>query len=181
MSAIPPANAAAAAAAAATPPPSPLSASLQAAVSVEWPQLEIGQTREGTAWLRTPIGELLRLVNWLKDRGYNRFLDCTVVDEPTHAERFDLQYLLYSMADSRWLRLKARTAAVAPSLTPVFAAADWYEREAFDLFGVHFSGHPGLRRILLPDDFEGQPPLRRDVPMGSEPIDFTVTRELYGT
>ncbi len=179
MSAIPPASAAAAPAAPGQQ--SPLPTSLQTAVAAEWPNLEVGQTREGTAWLRTSIGELLRLVSWLKDRGYNRFLDCTVVDDPTHSERFDLQYLLYSMADSRWLRLKARTAAVAPSLTPVFAAADWYEREAFDLFGVHFSGHPGLRRILLPDDFDGQPPLRRDVPMGSEPIDFTVTRELYGT
>ena len=161
--------------------PSPLAAGLQAAIAAEWSHLELGQTRDGTAWLRVPIGELLRLCGWLKDRGYNRFLDCSVVDDPTHQERLDLQYLLYSMTDGKWLRLKARTAAVAPSLTPLFAAADWYEREAFDLFGVHFSGHPGLRRILLPDDFEGPPPLRRDVPMGSEPIDFTVTRELYGT
>jgi NADH-quinone oxidoreductase subunit C len=161
-------------------PAGPLPAALAAAVAADWPALEAGSTRDGTPWLRVPAQDLARLCAWLQARGYGRFLDLTVVDEPALKDRFEVQVLLYAMGNNLWLRLKARTAGELPSITAVFAGADWYEREAFDLFGVRFTGHPDLRRLLLPDDFDGHP-LRRDHPLGSEPVDFTVTRELYGT
>ena len=161
-------------------PAGPLPPALAAAVAADWPALEQGHTRDGTPWLRVPAHDLARLCGWLQQRGYGRFLDLSVVDEPARPDRFEVQVLLYAMAARQWLRLKARTAGEVPSITAVFAGADWYEREAFDLFGVRFPGHPDLRRLLLPDAFDGHP-LRRDHPLGSEPVDFTVTRELYGT
>jgi NADH:ubiquinone oxidoreductase subunit C len=161
--------------------PQRLPTALQADLAAAFPQLERGETRDGTTWLLVAMPQLIGLATWVKARGFVRFLDCTVVDEPSRADRFELNYLLYSMAEHCWLRLKTRSLGEAPSMTSLFAAADWYEREVFDLFGVCFVGHPNLRRILLPDDFEGPAPLRRDVPIGSEPVDFTVTRELYGT
>ena len=88
-------------------------------------------------------------------------------------------YLFYSQERRTWLRLKARTDRDAPSITPIVPGANWYERELYDLFGIHFEGHPELRRIMLPDDWRGHP-LRRTEPLGSEPVDFTVTRSVYG-
>jgi NADH-quinone oxidoreductase subunit C len=101
------------------------------------------------------------------------------VDRLTREERFELVYLFYSLDAHSWLRLKTRTDREAPSLTPLIAGANWYEREVFDLFGIHFRGHPDLQRIMLPDDWQGYP-LRRTEPLGAEPIDFTVTRQVYG-
>jgi NADH-quinone oxidoreductase subunit C len=112
--------------------------------------------------------------------GYVRWIDLTAIDEPEVEPRFELQYLLYSMAERRWLRLKTQTDEHAPTITDVFPGANWYERELFDLFGVIFDGHPSLTRIMMPDDWRGHP-LRRDYPIGGEPVDFTVTREIYGT
>jgi NADH-quinone oxidoreductase subunit C len=112
--------------------------------------------------------------------GYVRWVDLTAVDEPDVEPRFELQYLLYSMAERRWLRLKTQTDDKVPSVTGVFPGANWYEREVFDLFGVEFEGHPDLTRIMMPDDWQGHP-LRRDYPIGGEAVDFTVTREILGT
>ena len=112
--------------------------------------------------------------------GYVRWTDLTAVDEPDVDPRFELQYLLYSMAEHRWLRIKTQTDDTVPSVTDVFPGANWYEREVYDLFGVVFEGHPNLTRIMMPDDWQGHP-LRRDYPVGGEPVDFTVTREIHGT
>ena len=138
-------------------------------------------TADGISTLEVPLEELEATVRKVRDElGYERFVDLTAVDRLSRARRFELVYLFYSMAQHTWLRLKTRTDAEAPSLTASVPGIDWYEREVFDLFGVRFEGHPDLRRIMLPDDWQGYP-LRRTEPLGSEPVDFTVTREAYGS
>ncbi|MDE3076365.1 MAG: NADH-quinone oxidoreductase subunit C [Chloroflexota bacterium] len=115
----------------------------------------------------------------LKDEGYIRFVDLTAVDDPSREDRFELNYLLYHMDKREWVRVKARTASKAPSITSIFAGANAYEREVYDMFGVVFEGHPMLRRILMPDDWVGHP-LRRDEPLGGEEVDFTIRRRPRG-
>ena len=95
---------------------------------------------------------------------FNLLTDATCVDHFPHEPRFELNYHLVSIARKDKVRLRVRLAggdAVADSLVTVWPGANWLEREIFDLFGIHFSGHPDLRRILLPDNWEGHP-LRRD-------------------
>jgi NADH-quinone oxidoreductase subunit C len=142
---------------------------------------ESGMSADGIAYLRVGVEQVAEVAMALRDRyGYGRFIDLTAVEYPERDDRIDLQYLFYSLIEHPGLRVKARTSAHAPSITPIFAGANWYEREVYDLFGVHFAGHPDLTRIMLPDDWQGYP-LRRDEPIGGEPVDFTVTREIYGT
>jgi NADH-quinone oxidoreductase subunit C len=146
-----------------------------------FPAVQTGVSADEIPFVRLTPETLLEGVRRLGDElGYGRFVDLTAVDEPDADERFGLQYLFYSMAAHSWVRVKVRTAASAPSITPLFAGADWYEREVYDLFGVIFEGHPNLTRIQMPDDWDGHP-LRKDYPMGGEPVDFTVTRDIYGT
>jgi NADH-quinone oxidoreductase subunit C len=146
-----------------------------------FPTAETGVSADGFRFLRIAPAELPDAVRRLRDDwGYVRFVDLTAVDDPDEDQRFELQYLLYSMEEHTWLRLKVRTEASVPSITPLFAGANWYEREVYDLFGVVFEGHPDLTRIMMPDDWHGHP-LRKDHPVGGEPVDFTVTRQIYGT
>jgi NADH-quinone oxidoreductase subunit C len=98
---------------------------------------------------------------------YNLLTDATCVDRFPHEPRFELIYHLVSISRRDKVRLKVRVAGSDPvvdSLVPVWPGANWLEREIFDLFGIRFSGHPDLRRILLPEDWEGHP-LRRDYPV----------------
>jgi NADH-quinone oxidoreductase subunit C len=104
------------------------------------------------------------LVQFLRDNeAFDFLVDLTVVDYPKDERRFDLIYILYSFANNERLRIKTRTAetVAVPSVTSVFRAANWLEREAFDMFGVTFAGHPNLKRILMPDEWNGYP-LRKD-------------------
>jgi NADH-quinone oxidoreductase subunit C len=92
--------------------------------------------------------------------------DITPVDNFPLEPRFELNYHLVSIDRRDRLRLKVRLAGKDPSIqsvTPVWPTANWHEREAFDLFGIQFPGHPDLKRILMPDDWEGHP-LRKDYP-----------------
>jgi NADH-quinone oxidoreductase subunit C len=142
---------------------------------------EISLPADGIPTVRVPLAELLEAVARVRGAlGHSRFVDLTAVDRLSREDRFELVYLFYSLERHTWLRLKARTEREAPSITPLVAGANWYEREVFDLFGIEFQGHPDLRRIMLPDDWQGYP-LRRSEPLGSEPVDFTVTRKMYGT
>ncbi len=98
---------------------------------------------------------------------FNQLSDATCVDRFPNEPRFELNYQLLSI--SRLARIRLRTSvsgqqAVIDSLEPVWPGANWMEREMFDLFGIRFEGNTDLRRILLPDEFEGAP-LRRDFPV----------------
>jgi NADH/F420H2 dehydrogenase subunit C len=92
--------------------------------------------------------------------------DVTATDWPPRSPRFDLIYCLYSTRLQHRVRLKVRVAddVGAPSVSVVWPAASWLEREVFDLFGIPFDGHPDLRRILMPDDWQGHPQ-RKDYPL----------------
>ena len=99
--------------------------------------------------------------------GYNFFEDMTAVDWFPSTPRFQLSYHILSHSYKERIRLSALVEEASPSIesiTSVWPAANYYEREVFDLFGVRFEGHPNLRRILMPDDWEGHP-LRKDYPV----------------
>jgi NADH-quinone oxidoreductase subunit C len=94
---------------------------------------------------------------------FDMLSDLTAVDWPKRGKRFDVVLNLYSFAKNERLRLKvwAADAEEVPSVVSVWPTANWQEREVFDMFGIVFSGHPNLKRILLPDEWQGYP-LRKD-------------------
>jgi len=101
-----------------------------------------------------------------KETQFDYLSDLTCVHYPTRKEApFDVVYNLYSIPKNERVRLKVQTTEEGvDSVTGVWPAANWLEREVFDLFGVHFKGHPDLRRLLLPPDWQGYP-LRKDYPL----------------
>lgn len=116
-----------------------------------------------------PAGRLVEAAAFLRDQPGCRFdylSDLTAVDWLGRAPRFDIVICLYSTPLRQRLRVKVRTAdgEAVPSLAGVWPAANWLEREVFDMFGIVFSGHPDLRRILMPDDWQGHPQ-RKDYPL----------------
>ncbi|MGA3011359.1 MAG: NADH-quinone oxidoreductase subunit C [Terracidiphilus sp.] len=99
--------------------------------------------------------------------GYNFFEDVTAVDWFPSSPRFQLSYHIVSHPHKERIRLRVMLDGAAPkaeSITPVWPSANFYEREVFDLFGIVFEGHPNLRRIMMPDDWQGHP-LRKDYPV----------------
>jgi NADH-quinone oxidoreductase subunit C len=101
------------------------------------------------------------------DRQFERLSTVTAVDRYPSQPRFEVVYHLQSIAHNQRLRLKCRLSGERPeidSVTAVWRSANWFEREVFDLFGVTFRNHPDLRRILMPEDWEGHP-LRKDYPV----------------
>ncbi|MBE3580699.1 MAG: NADH-quinone oxidoreductase subunit C [Thermoanaerobacteraceae bacterium] len=138
-----------------------------------FPGVEAGQGRDMPV-LKVPVERLMEVMIALKtEYGFNFLSDLTGVDEPAK-ERLVLVYHLMAVPQGKMLRVKVelpRANPRVPSLAGVWPAADVQEREAYDLLGIIFTGHPDLRRILCPDDFEGHP-LRKD---------FRVTREEVST
>jgi NADH-quinone oxidoreductase subunit C len=107
---------------------------------------------------------------FLRDEPQLRFtylVDICGVDLGLEADpRFEVVYHLYSLEHRQRIRLKVRVSdgESVPTIIPVWPNANWYEREVYDLFGVEFAGHPDLRRLLMPDDWDGHP-LRKDYPL----------------
>jgi len=111
--------------------------------------------------------EIRAAAETVKAAGYNFFEDMTAVDWYPSSPRFQLSYHILSHTFKEHIRLRVMVEDANPSvesITSVWPAANYYEREVFDLFGLHFEGHPNLRRILMPDDWVGHP-LRKDYPV----------------
>lgn len=131
--------------------------------------VEDGQLFRGelTLWIRATA--LRRVAEFLRDEksvAFKYLSDLTAVDHYPDEPRFETVYHLYSIQYNRRLRLKVRLKGDDPSvdsMVPVWSGAIAFEREVFDLFGIHFEGHPYLVRLLLPEDWEGYP-LRKDYP-----------------
>ncbi|MGE3177511.1 MAG: NADH-quinone oxidoreductase subunit C [Vicinamibacterales bacterium] len=110
--------------------------------------------------------DVMRHLSTSPDAMFDLCSDVTATDWPPRAERFDLVYCLFSTRHRHRIRVKARAAdnQPVPSVVPVWPAANWLEREIYDMFGIPFAGHPDLRRILMPDDWQGFPQ-RKDYPL----------------
>ncbi len=146
--------------------------------------LDVHQFRDETTLIIKPA-DIVTVARFLRDtRGlvYNYLSDISVVDyypDYDRPGRFGVCYHLYSMLYNRRLRLKLFLQEDDPTvatLTPVWSAANWLERESYDLMGIVFEGHPDLRRVLMPDDWEGHP-LRRDYPLGYETPMFSFNKD----
>ena len=116
----------------------------------------------------------LRALRDEDDLDFGFLADVSCTDWPSREPRVWMAYHLYSMRHNHRVRIKVGLPGedlTMPSAVGVFPAADWQEREVFDFFGVRFDGHPDLRRILMPDDWEGHP-LRKDHPLGGVPTQY---------
>ena len=136
-----------------------------------------------------PVAQILEVGRHLRDAADARFdfcSDVTATDWPPRAEgRFDVIYCLYSTRHRHRVRVKLKVAEhqPVPSVTDIWPAANWLEREVYDMFGVNFTGHPDRRRILMPDDWQGFPQ-RKDYPLEGpgellmeNPIDWLKLRQ----
>ncbi len=126
------------------------------------------QVARGELTVLVPSANIAAFADFLKtDRGcrFSTLVDITAVDYPTREVRFDVVYHFLSMYQNHRIRIKCavREDESVPSITGVHAGAGWFEREVFDMFGILFSGHPDLRRILTDYGFRGHP-LRKDFP-----------------
>ncbi len=144
-------------------------AELGAHIAARRPDCVLGHAVEwGELTVVIAPSSLVSLVEFLRADGECRFTsltDITAVDYPARDARFDVVYHFLSMHRNQRIRLKlaARIDYMVPSITGVHPSANWFEREVFDLFGILFSGHPDLRRILTDYGFRGHP-LRKDFP-----------------
>jgi NADH-quinone oxidoreductase subunit C len=123
----------------------------------------------GELSIEAKADQIIPLLIFLRDDPrclFQTLVDICGVDYPERAQRFDVVYHLLSMRKNRRIRVKIRTDETTPvnSVISVFPAADWQEREAFDMYGILFSGHPDLRRILTDYGFQGHP-LRKEFPL----------------
>lgn len=133
---------------------------------------EAGEFR-GETTIRVKKESLIAACTFLRDSEELRFDFLTSVfgvDYPEREPRFDVTYLLYSTVKNHRLRLKSGVGIdeEIPSVTGIWPSANWDERETYDMFGIAFSGHPNLKRILMPEEWEGHP-FRKDYPLQGIP------------
>ncbi|MGI9380395.1 MAG: NADH-quinone oxidoreductase subunit C [Methyloligellaceae bacterium] len=127
--------------------------------SIDYGELNLEVARE----------DIKKIIKMLRDDvrcQFNLLVDLCGVDYPERPKRFDVVYHLLSMKQNMRIRVKVETeeGAPVPSLVELFPAANWYEREAFDFYGILFTGHPDLRRLLTDYGFKGHP-MRKDFPL----------------
>jgi NADH-quinone oxidoreductase subunit C len=123
----------------------------------------------GELTVTAPAHRIVDVLTFLRDGAdlqFQQLIDVCGADYPQREKRFDVVYHLLSMTKNRRLRVKVETDedTPVPSVVGVYPAADWFERETFDMYGVFFEGHPDLRRLLTDYGFHGHP-LRKDFPM----------------
>jgi len=137
-----------------------------------WDSQAVAEVLEfrGERTLVVPRSHLRRTAELLAgapDLAFNFLSDVTGVDRFPIEPRFELNYHLLSIPNRAVLRIRVRihgSDPVVPTVSTIWPTANWHEREIYDLFGVRFEGHPDLRRIVMPDDWEGHP-LRKDYPV----------------
>lgn len=135
----------------------------------------------GEAHIFTGKEQIVDVLTWLRDQqGFELLSAMTAVDyHPQEEPRFHVIYQLTSLANNVSLMLRVPVSGAQPEVptaTGVYGNANWREREIYDMFGVRFAGHPDLRRILMPPEYEGHP-LRKDHPLGYEEPQFTFNLE----
>ena len=116
---------------------------------------------------KSTLAELAGFLKQDSELHYDYLMDITAVDYSKRKPRFEVVYHFMSLANRFRLRVKVPVGGPKPeveSLTPLWPSANWYEREVYDMFGIQFTGHPNLRRILLYPEFKGHP-LRKDYPV----------------
>ena len=130
--------------------------------------IEDGKFDRGELTLDIAAAKIIPVCECLRSHcGFDMLSDLTCFDQYPVEPRFQIVYHLFSVREHRYLRLKAHLSNADPrveTVSSVWPTAGWFEREVFDLFGVFFTGHTDLRRILMPDTFEGHP-LRKDYPV----------------
>ena len=142
----------------------------------------------GDAWITVDPANIHAALSGLKDDGYTLLVFLTCVDHLVDSSRqwparYELVYQLRNMETKEQIRVRTFIDGDPPRIDSVhdlFPPANWDERETYDFFGVIFENHPDLTRILMPDDWVGHP-LRRDYPVGGEPVEFSEEHQLWQT
>jgi NADH-quinone oxidoreductase subunit C len=140
--------------------------------------IEVAEFRGDQTYVLKPSA-LLRVAEYARSElAFDLIIDVLGVDMYRPDQRFEVVYIVYSIARKAYLQLKVRIDEdhpEVPSVTGVWPGANWHEREVYDMFGIHFTGHPDLRRLYMPEEFEYYP-LRKDFPLMGVPDSLPLPR-----